>query len=237
MVNLPALAALLIAAIAPGAPADTPAPADASRAVGTALGHGSFPWYDAPKDEIRVVSLPAEPAATPASSTAPGWNPGDIIAFVGFAIALAALLALLAWFYRVYEPSAEAESPTTSRAIRARVEQLPAGLRREVESDDPWSEAIRRRDRGDLAGAVVCLFAHQLLTLSRLDLLRLAPGRTGRQLVRSVADVDLRALVGPTLRHFEAAYYGHQGPTAGEFAAVWAAAEAFEKLVAGGVAA
>jgi hypothetical protein len=82
---------------------------------------------------------------------------------------------------------------------------------------------------------VVCLFAHQLLTLSRLGLVRLAPGRTGRQLLRSVADGDFRALVHPTLRMFEAAYYGQRPPTPDEFEGLWAQAEAFERRVAGGV--
>ena len=108
-------------------------------------------------------------------------------------------------------------------------------MRREFESSDPWEEAIRRRGRGDLAGAVVCLFAHQLLTLSRLGLVRLAPGRTGRQLLGAVADAEFRALVRPTLRLFEAVYYGHRTPSAEEFAAVWAGVEAFQRRVALGV--
>jgi len=239
MVSPLAMALLLLAAVGP----DAPASSDPAGAVGSALGHGSFPWYDAAKDEVKALKLPAEPvppAPNPSGMPRiplPGWNLGDIIAFVGFVVGIAALLALLAWFYRLYEPSARADLPVASRARRAQVEQLPAGLRREVESDDPWSEAIRRRDRGDLAGAIVCLFAHQLLTLSRLGLVRLAPGRTGRQLVRAVANADFRELVLSTLRQFEVAYYGHRSPTADDFAAAWAAAEAFERRVAEGVAA
>ena len=41
---------------------------------------------------------------------------------------------------------------------------------------------------GDLAGAVVCLFAYQLLALDRLGLIRLAPGRTGGSTFRGCDD-------------------------------------------------
>ena len=159
-----------------------------------------------------------------------------MISIIGFLIALVALLGVLLWFWKIYEPSGE-DLPQSSRGRGepSRVEALPAGMRREFESSDPWEEALRRRARGDLAGAVVCLFAHQLLTLSRLGLVRLAPGRTGRQLLRSVADVEFRGLVQPTLRQFEAVYYGHRTPSPEEFAEVWRSAEAFERRVAGGV--
>ena len=65
---------------------------------------------------------------------------------------------------------------------------------------DPWAEAKRRRAAGDLAGAVVCLFAHQLLTLDQMGLIRLAPGRTGRHYVQSLRDRELIDSLGATLR-------------------------------------
>ena len=37
---------------------------------------------------------------------------------------------------------------------------------------DPWAEAVDRRRRGDYSGAIIYLFAHQLLELDRLGLLR-----------------------------------------------------------------
>ena len=239
---------LVLAALGAG-PAPGPAGPgadDPSRAVGSALGKGSFPWYDALKDEIRTVGVRPDPASRgsassasgPASKAAPGsgWSPGDFIAFAGFATAILALVALLAWFWRLYEPVAQAGPDADPRAGQGRIEELPAGLRREFESSDPWAEAARRRDRGDLDGAIVCLFAHQLLALSRLGQVRLAPGRTGRQLIRGIADPGFRDLVQPTLRQFEAVFYGHRSPTPDEFAAVWSAAEAFERRAAAGVA-
>ena len=91
---------------------------------------------------------------------------------------------------------------------------------------------IRRRREGDYAGAVVYLFAHQLLTLDRLEKIRLTPGKTGRQLVRSVKEKPWRDPVEPTLRLFEAVYYGHQKISAEAFEGVWALAEAFERRAA-----
>jgi len=109
-------------------------------------------------------------------------------------------------------------------------------LRANGATDDPWAEANRRRLNGDFAGATLCLFAHQLLTLSRLNLVRLAPGRTGRQLHRSVEDAEFQRLLMLTLRQFEAVYYGHRTPSASDFATVWASAEAFERRAVEGVA-
>ena len=97
---------------------------------------------------------------------------------------------------------------------------------------DPWDEARRLRGLGDYAGAVVYLFAHQLLALERARQVRLVPGRTGRQLVRSVADRALGAAVEPTLRMFEAVYYGRRAPTVEAFEAVWAQVGAFERALA-----
>jgi Domain of unknown function (DUF4129) len=237
------LALTLLASTAGLAPAQAPE-SDPDKAISSALGKGSFPWYDPSKDQAKPFALPKEPEvdrAQGSSSSGPRWNLpiGNVIALVAFGLGLAALVGLLAWFWRIYEPidAGEATGAAKGRGGPSRIEALPEGMRREIESSDPWEEALRRRDRGDLAGAVICLFAHQLLTLSRLGLVRLAPGRTGRQLLRSVVDADFRGMVHPTLRLFEAAYYGHRPPSPEEFARLWTQAEAFERRVAGGVVA
>ena len=73
--------------------------------------------------------------------------------------------------------------------------QLPPDL---PGMDDPWAEAQRRRAAGDFAGAVIYLFAHQLLSLHRVGLIRLAPGWTGRQYVRWLRDPVLVDSLGST---------------------------------------
>jgi Domain of unknown function (DUF4129) len=247
---------LCLAMIARGAQAvGGPPDPDPSRAVGRAMSNGSFPWYDAPRDVVRPIQVPlgrdgsasngstssksspstSSPSASPSSG---GWDFGGWVSFAGFALAIGALVGLLFWFWRIYEPAADAELGDSSKSEGepTRIDELPAGLRLGYDPSDPWAEAIRRRDQGDLAGAIVCLFAHQLLTLSRLGLLRISPGKTARQLLRSVSDAEYRGQVAPTLRLFEAAYYGHQPPSIEEFAAVWAGVEAFQRRVALGVA-
>jgi hypothetical protein len=213
---------------------------DPTKAVGAALGKTAYPWYDAANDRAKTVAMPdvpkqakSEPSGDPSSLK----GAGDIVAYVVFGVVLGGLVALLIWFWRIYEPIDEGSGPSRSKGPgeASSVEALPPGMRREFASSDPWDEAKRRRDRGDLAGAVVCLFAHQLLTLGKLGLVRLAPGRTGRQLLRAVHDAEFRALTLPTLRLFEAVYYGHRIPTPAEFAVVWQSAEAFERRAAQGV--
>jgi hypothetical protein len=159
---------------------------------------------------------------------------GDVLVIGIVMLALTLLLVGLLELLRRYRPlgdeSAAGRAARLGAAGAARVEDLPAGVA--FDSADPLAEARRLRDRGEYARAVVYLFAHQLLTLDGLGKLRLAPGRTGRQLVRSVGDRDLRRCVEPTLRLFEAFYYGHRAPRADDFEAAWTLAEEFEQLVA-----
>lgn len=152
---------------------------------------------------------------------------GDVVG-VGLALLLlAVVLALLVELLRRYHtPDDEAPADAGLRPGGARrIEGLPAGVRADVA--DPWAEAQRLRSLGDYSGAVIYLFAHQLLSLERARLVRLVPGRTGRQLVRSVADRKARDAVGPTLRLFEQVYYGRRAPTADAFDAVWSRALGF----------
>jgi hypothetical protein len=232
--------------------------------VRPALARQGYPWYDAAADRVKPV-LPSpdfqggswkkfgdwlNKVSQPVQRWFRGLNGwrlpfigglGDLVA-VGLALLLLTLVlvGLLELLRRYRPPAVESEAVGGSLAGRAqRIEGLPAGVR--LDAGDPWAEAQRLRARGDYAGAVVYLFAHQLLSLQRLRQIRLIPGRTGRQLVRSVADRGLRAGVDPTLRLFEAVYYGHKVPSREAFEDVWSQAESFERRVttaagAGGVA-
>jgi hypothetical protein len=206
--------------------------------VRDALGKGNYPWYDAKADAVKPLWPPREPDL--------GWldrwlghlhwlpTAGQLVSITVAMVALGIFLIVLLRLWRYYQPAAAASGAAGLGSSRTgEIEGLPAGLR--PETDDPWSEAVRCRARGDYARAVVCLFAHQLLTLDRLRQIRLVPGRTGRQLVRATADRQLRDWVESTLRLFEAVYYGHRDLTAEAFEPVWSAAEAFERRVAEGV--
>ena len=207
--------------------------------VQDALAKGNYPWYDARTDAVKPLWPPREPDLAWLDRwlkrSRLRWLPsaGSLVSITLAMAALAVLLIVLLRLWRYYQPAAHVPRPAArGPSTAAQIEGLPAGLR--PETDDPWSEAVNCRARGDYARAVVCLFAHQLLTLDRLRQIRLVPGRTGRQLVRATVDRQLQAWVEPTLRLFEAVYYGERIPSAEAFERVWVAAEAFERRVAEG---
>ena len=211
---------------------------DAQRAASQALGKVANRWFDPATQRVRPVDIPvdARPSGDPSwlrtlgNLFGRGLGVGNILPVAGLVIALLVLVGILVWFWREYQPIPGEADPRPAKPGGARsIEALPEALRGD---GDPWAEALRLRDLGDRGASVVRLFAHQLLTLSRLDLVRLAPGRTGRQLVRSVSDPEFRNLATATLRSFEAVFYGHRDLSDREFAAVWAGAEQFERRAA-----
>lgn len=245
--------ALLVVAwmpgIAPGQQSENPPPdPDAVAAVSESLSGRNFPWYDSSTDEFRPI-MPPKPPAPPPPPKPPrtgNWSPfsfgtlylqdlGRLIVFVLLATALMGMILYIArtWQRRLAAEMVE-ESPKPTRVTGSvvRFDTLPTGL--VVDESDPLATARRLRERGELGRAVVMLFAHQLLTLDRLGMIRLAPGRTGRQLVRSINDEVVRGAVGRTLRMFEAVYYGHREPIASDFDALWAEAESLDAILASG---
>ncbi len=150
---------------------------------------------------------------------------------IGTVLLLAALVAFFVCIFMLWvrrEGAAErGETERTRLGTTARLGDLPEGIR--PEDGDPWAEAKRRRAAGDLAGAVVCLFAHQLLTLDQMGLIRLAPGRTGRQYLQSLRDREWIDALGATLGLFEDVYYGRRAPTAQAFESVWTRAQLFQE--------
>lgn len=222
---------LALATVADPAPATEPARA--------ALKREGYPWYDPARDSARPI-LPAPPwdfdpgwklpSFGRGSMSGPGVDLGRLALIAAGVVGLGFLIALMARAWLRAQP-ALAPTVAESGVGVARVEGLPAELT--ARAADPRAEAIRRRASGDLAGAITHLFAHELLALARAERVRLAPGKTGRQLVRSVADPGLRNLVAPTLRLFEACTYGHRPPTAVEYDSAWECALRFERDLEG----
>lgn len=220
--------------------------AKAKSAAAKALAEGSYPWYDAKKDAIA----PVEPPWTPSWwDWLPSWKfgsgsrglrlgglleLGNLLVFLVLVIGLAALIAGLVWAYRHYMPDWGENAPKKHAIGTASfIGGLPPGLPADL--TDPFGLARELRARGDLSGAILALFVHQVVTLDRLRIARLAPGRTARQLVRSITDAWVRARVEPTLRLFETSYYGHRPPPEAAFERAWSLAEEFEaKIAAGG---
>lgn len=236
---------------------ETSPPLMSGEAVRPVLNGERFPWYDAKAERI-VPALPwpdihfqwADKALEWLSQRVRGmgrwfrrlngWRVpwiggvGDLVAIGMALLLLTGLIVGLLELLRRYRssPSGEDAARIASAAsgTASRIEGLPAGV--SFDAADPLAEARRRRIQGDYAGAVVYLFAHQLVTLDRLKQVRLIPGRTGRQLIRSVARRDLKRCVEPTLRLFEAVYYGHRAPSADAFEAAWRLALEFEQIAA-----
>jgi hypothetical protein len=213
-----------------------------------AFREGKYPWYDSHADRVRPVwpvriswleSLGERLDAvlrsigkffdnwTSIASTGPSVA-GESI---GRILLIAALMAfflciLMSWIRRDRGPLSIRRDGARP-GIADGFGELPDGIR--SHDSDPWAEANRRRAAGDLAGAVVCLFAHQLISLNHMGLIRLAPGRTGRQYVSSLRNRELIDSVGATLGLFEEVYYGRSLPTAQAFEAVWNQALRFEE--------
>jgi len=231
-----------------GAGIDVDQTAGAPGPVKDALRDGSYPWYDPDTDRVRPVWPPRRPWLKWVGDRiesmfkridrflgrhnvggGSGWR------FSGNSIGTILLMAVLVSFFillvvlwaRRDRMAAEGAGARARLGSLARLAQLPEGIR--PGSDDPWAEALRRRAAGDLAGAVVCLFAHQLLSLDQLGLIRLGPGRTGRQYVHGLHDRELLDSVGGTLLLFEEVYYGRRMPAVQAFEAVWSRAQAFEE--------
>jgi hypothetical protein len=232
---------------APAVGTSAPAPATHSP-VREALRAGKYPWYDAGADRVQPV--------WPARLSWLKWldkkfrtffdaiarffyrfkiGPRGGFPISGNLIATVLLLAaLVAFFFCLFILWMRREGGGVGSAGRretvgtaARSGDLPEGIR--PGDGDPWAEAQRRRAAGDLSGAIISLFAHQLLTLDQLGLIRIAPGKTGRHYVQGLRDRDLVDSLRATLSLFEDVYYGRRSPTQGAFELVWKRALVFQE--------
>jgi Domain of unknown function (DUF4129) len=247
---MPALIYSLTILLAPGLEAGAALPqAPGTDAVRQGLREGEFPWYDSDADRVRPVwaprgswakwlqerfdrvldairrffkSLGLEPApGGGASGVRSDWL-GTML--LGAVIAAFFVFLLVIWLRgEPFAAGAAARArPGTGRLLAQLTGEKVAGI------DDPWAEAQRRRLAGDNAGAIIYLFAHQLISLDRAGLIRLAPGWTGRQYVRWLRDPVLVDSLSATLGLFEEIYYGHRLPSRGAFEHVWGRAQALE---------
>jgi hypothetical protein len=209
------------------------------------LRDGGYPWYD--PDTGRVRAMPGSAFDGLRAQFERMWRRlvrwlskwsfsaprsfGGASAALGtwlLLTVLAAFFVALLWLWRRQDGSwlRDGDRGRTRLGTAARLAELPEGIR--PGGGDPWAEALARRAAGDLAGATVCLFAHQLLSLDQLGLIRLAPGRTARQYVQGVRDPDFHAPVAATLSLFEDVYYGRKRPARDDFESVWSRAQALE---------
>jgi hypothetical protein len=238
---------------------DSADPAGVAGKVRAALRAGDYPWYDANSGKVRALSsrkprwtkelfdrierlgkrlqTALEGAGKFLSRFLPGRGPGlaasgDVLMATLLWVALAGLVVALVRLWYRRQQLASARSP--DRVVPGRGTLLAELAGAEGQTNvDPWSEALRRRASGDLAGAVVYLFIHLLLALDQIGFIRLAPGMTGRQYVAGLADANLRHSLGATLGLFEEVHYGHRRPGEAAFEAAWNQAVAFRREVLG----
>jgi hypothetical protein len=247
------LARLLLASRDPDKPGAT------ARAVREALRAGKYPWYDPDSGKVRPM-LSRKPGWTRILRDQIEKltelfkrvfeSIGEFLARIfprrrggltasGEALMTAllwiALLGLLVALYRLWRLRTNRASSGLSQLALAGQATLLAEM---AGSDphvnvDPWAEALRRRGAGDLAGALVYLFVHQLVSLAEIGMIRLAPGVTGRQYVAGLKNAELYDRLAATLVLFEEVYYGHRKPSVPAFEAAWARAIAFRRDVLG----
>lgn len=159
-----------------------------------ALRDGKYPWYDSRADRVqpvwpvrfswleklgeRVASVFRKIDRFFDRFHFGGSGAASVIGnSIGTVLLLSALVAFLVCIFMLWirreGMAGRGETERTRLGTAARLGDLPEGIR--PAEADPWAEAKRRRAAGDLAGAVVCLFAHQLLTLDQMGFIRLAP--------------------------------------------------------------
>ena len=223
---------------------------DTTDAVRQGLREGEFPWYDSGADRLRPVWAPRNSWAqwlqdrfdgvvdaisrffkSLGMDFAPGGGAGGVRSdWLGTTLLATVLIAFFVFLLVIWlrgEPFASGGGAARARPGSA---QLLAQLTGNsvVGLDDPWAEAQRRRLAGDYAGAIIYLFAHQLISLDRAGLIRLAPGWTARQYVRWLRDPVLVDSLSATLGLFEEIYYGHRLPSQSAFEHAWGRAQALE---------
>ncbi|WP_165231563.1 DUF4129 domain-containing protein [Aquisphaera insulae] len=231
----------------PGAAIAAAADAEAGSSARAAIGRQHYPWYDADRDEIRPL-LP-EPwswsrriervlesigdwfrrhfGGPEGGGTRGG---GSLLPTLLFLIAGAAL-AVLCWrLWRLHERAARQADVAATIGEAARLAGIAPGAG--LASVDPWAEAERRRLAGDRQGAVTWLFLGQILALDRARLIRILPGKTGRQYAAMLEDRDLRDDLRATLSVFEQVYYGRKDPEASVVDRLWERAASFRRRLA-----
>ena len=189
-------------------------PQTAINAGGDALrSQNRFPWYDPVKDGLRQVNV--RPPETPLFfQYNPTWS--FLVFFTALTILAAALVALVLMLFRAArlrrEQAKVAEALLFGEAQR--IEALPYPVARAELS--LLDQARNCYEAGNYAAAMIYLFSHQLVELDRGRIIRLAKGKTNRQLLREVAGhsrsgspLRLGQLLGQTLVGFEDAFFGH----------------------------
>jgi hypothetical protein len=151
---------------------------------------------------------------------------------VGAVTALAYALSRTEVDFGAYSKSkSKNASGTPDEQTIERMKHLPAELRRT--DVNLRSEAQRLMNEGQYDQAIILLFAHQLLLLDRVGMLRLNRGKTNRKYVRETRAMDSESAdrLQGTVTAFERSYFGRHVITEGEFADLWRANAVLEQAI------
>jgi hypothetical protein len=217
-------------------------------------------WYDDNTDSLRPLKVrvpkPKAPPKNPGGGTGgrsgfwdwmDGWLHGihpslDVAALLKFFAWTALLIALVMiamWLMRVYirderKRFAQVNAVDPRATNVDRVEALPLAVDESI--SDFLAEARRRYQSGDLSGAIVYLFSHQLLELDRHHLVRLVKGKTNRQYLREIkrnaaGSDQLHGIVKETITLFEEVFFGKRETSQAAVASCWNQTDQFAQLV------
>jgi len=200
---------------------------------------GDYPWYDEDSDGIRRIDVKKKTdreasSSSSSSGVAASGAVIELIAWLGLALLLTAIVGLLVWGFLANESRSEMpledEVDEDRRRQVDRLEALPFQVKRP--DADLLAEARRQYERGNYGEAIIYLFSHQLVQLDKSQHLTLAKGKTNRQYLREVASIDgLRAILEQTTVAFEEVFFGrHQLPRE-RFEACWSELSQFDRLV------
>jgi hypothetical protein len=216
--------------------------------VARALARQGYPWYDPAHDRFQPIG---ESAVKPRESLgwldelraalAPlfrwlrrlidwvaavfGWlNPGGLVSTALLLALLVLVLVVLARLWQPVEPEIAGNERAALAGQVARLLDQTGGV--PLSEQSLQALAFERKAAGDLAGAILALFAHELLVLDRLGQIRLAPGRTARRYEREASKGSRGRLLTESLGLFEGVCYGRRSPDPVVFARVWSLFEA-----------
>lgn len=194
---------------------------------------GDYPWYDEDSDGIRRIEVKEETDRSAVRTTSAGGAAIELMAWLGLALVLAVVIALLVWSFLANESRGDLplddDADEDRRRQIDRLEALPFQVKRP--DADLLAEARRQYERGNYGEAIIYLFSHQLVQLDKSQHLTLAKGKTNRQYLREIASIDgLRAILEQTTVAFEEVFFGrHQLPRE-RFEACWSELSQFDRL-------
>lgn len=193
-------------------------------------GWSAPPWYDASKDAEKPFRVAAR-----APTTVDWWAIIEPLLWAGafLLLGLLAYVLIRAFMDKRRQPSLVYAGARGQRALRAeisRIESLPFQLDKKPVS--LLDEAERLYREGNYSQAIVYLFSYQLVEMDKLQVIRLARGKTNRQYLRDLRTRQrLRSLVETSMVAFEHVFFGQHALPRAAFEPCWRSISEFDRLI------